>query len=553
MSQSQHDPPLDLPDYSQDTLNILPRVVRENQLGRSARHHPHRLHSGAPEPSRSSDPGQPIMNSSAIVRASLWSAIANAPPLTNPFLSAPRNDSERSVPSATTTRIPNASESFQDMDVALDSQDDNPISQLALGNPALHDGNGNIPEMANLLPPAVRTMSASTPRDRSVYVQQAKSLKLLLVSGQQSGGKSLYFDIHEVAGRGSFSEVSRATHRMDGCVYALKKNIAPLQTDKARMDSLQEIFALSSLQGHPNILRYHDAWFEEKGRFLVIQTEYLASGNLHSLFTEKKMRMPVSELRQLATDLSSALAFMHKRDIAHLDVKPDNIFKAHRGMGRSVYVIGDFGLACHKEGNDARSTEGDSRYLCPEALACAPGENDTGHGMDQMHGDAENIDMYMSDDEHEVERAQYGTGADLRAGDVFSLGATLYELALGRPLDKSGPQWHRLRMQPDEVAREIEDVCENHNVANIVRRMIEPDPRLRASAVEIVQLCQEADPEYIRQKDNEEFLRRELKAALDRVGRFEHVMKRLLASGEEGRNRWQKVNGVQDFTSGRGL
>ena len=41
--------------------------------------------------------------------------------------------------------------------------------------------------------------------------------------------------------------------------------------------------------------------------------------------------------------MAAALQHLHDRGIAHLDVKPDNIFEATQGSG--TYKLGDFGLA----------------------------------------------------------------------------------------------------------------------------------------------------------------------------------------------------------------
>lgn len=38
-----------------------------------------------------------------------------------------------------------------------------------------------------------------------------------------------------------------------------------------------------------------------------------------------------------------------------------------------------------------------------------------------------------------------GNRTNLRAGDIFALGATIYELALGRTLPSNGEEWQRIR------------------------------------------------------------------------------------------------------------
>lgn len=58
--------------------------------------------------------------------------------------------------------------------------------------------------------------------------------------------------------------------------------------------------------------------------------------------------------------MAAALKHVHELGIAHLDVKPDNIFKSI--SGGSTYKLGDFGNACPKDGS-RQWTEGDSRSV----------------------------------------------------------------------------------------------------------------------------------------------------------------------------------------------
>jgi hypothetical protein len=99
--------------------------------------------------------------------------------------------------------------------------------------------------------------------------------------------------------------------------------------------------------------------------------------------------------------ICKGLDFMHERGIAHLDVKPDNIY-----VRNGIYKLGDFGCATLVNRSLAIE-DGDSRYMPPEML------NDKYEHLDKV--------------------------------DIFSLGAAVYELIRGTPLPESGSHFTSIR------------------------------------------------------------------------------------------------------------
>lgn len=99
--------------------------------------------------------------------------------------------------------------------------------------------------------------------------------------------------------------------------------------------------------------------------------------------------------------IAKALRFMHEKGIAHLDVKPDNIY-----VKNGVYKLGDFGCATLLD-QSLPVEEGDARYMPQEIL------NEIFDHLDKV--------------------------------DIFSLGAAVYELIRGSPLPESGHPFLNLR------------------------------------------------------------------------------------------------------------
>jgi serine/threonine protein kinase len=74
-----------------------------------------------------------------------------------------------------------------------------------------------------------------------------------------------------------------------------------------------------------------------------------------------------------------------------------------------------------------------------------------------------------------------GDHDDLTKSDIFSLGATMYEICLGKPLPSDGPEWQAIRagqllpLQGTPFEMEL-----------IIKEMIHPDPNKRPSASQLL-------------------------------------------------------------------
>ena len=129
-------------------------------------------------------------------------------------------------------------------------------------------------------------------------------------------------------GEGSFGSVHMARGKTDGCYYAVKTSKVPLsQMGKIeRKKLMQEIFAHAALGDHLNIVRYYAGWSENS--LIHIQIEYCNCGSLQSMISNKvkqNSEMTEQEMTTQLLHIGSGLNVMHSRDLAHLDLKPDNI------------------------------------------------------------------------------------------------------------------------------------------------------------------------------------------------------------------------------------
>lgn len=240
-------------------------------------------------------------------------------------------------------------------------------------------------------------------------------------------------------GQGNFSIVRAAKHRLDGIEYAIKRSANEI-TDKAlKAQWIQEIHAWARLSGHPNVVRYYSSWFEKGGRgeHAFIQLEKCGM----KLSEHAQLTGPLREadLVNILGQLAAALQHVHAHGMVHMDVKPDNVYACEDG----VFKLGDFGLATQAKGtDDVRAASGDARYVAREVVA---------------------------DDYRNLDKA-----------DMFSLGASMYELAKGEPLPTGGPAFESLR--------EGKIFLVSHTVSfqNMLKRLVHPEPCQRPAPREVV-------------------------------------------------------------------
>lgn len=212
------------------------------------------------------------------------------------------------------------------------------------------------------------------------------------------------YEILGVLGRGGMGIVYKARQTKLDRVVALKMVLSGAhasRTDRERF--LSEARAVAQLK-HPNILQIHDVG--ERNEQPYFSLEFLEGGTLQDKM--EKYALPPREAAQLIETLARGLHYAHQKGILHRDIKPANVLLSADGVPK----ISDFGLAKRLDREES---------LNPSDIVVG-------------------TPMYMSP-EQAVGKADIGPPAD-----IYSLGATLYELIVGRPPFRGSTVLDTLRM-----------------------------------------------------------------------------------------------------------
>uniref|UniRef100_UPI00398F47D4 membrane-associated tyrosine- and threonine-specific cdc2-inhibitory kinase n=1 Tax=Pristiophorus japonicus TaxID=55135 RepID=UPI00398F47D4 len=286
-----------------------------------------------------------------------------------------------------------------------------------------------------------RQQAWSQPRPQSVSGKDPASQRLSSRLYDESNEEP-YFDqcFHKISklGRGSFGEVFKVRSKEDGKLYAVKRSMELFRGESDRSRKLEEAQKHERLGAHGNLVRFVRAW--EERRQLYIQTE-LCDTSLQQ-YAEGRGPLPERQVWGFLADLLAGLQHLHHRNLAHMDVKPANVFIA----GGRVCKLGDFGLMLELDRGDlSEAQEGDPKYMAPELL----------NGV-------------------------YG-----KAADVFSLGMSILEICCNLELPRSGDGWQKLRQGylPHEFVSGL-----SPGLLEILRAMLEPDFRQRVSVDKLLSL-----------------------------------------------------------------
>jgi serine/threonine protein kinase len=191
---------------------------------------------------------------------------------------------------------------------------------------------------------------------------------------------------------------------------------------------------------HPHIVRAYEVSKEPQP---VVILETLTGATLAYLIDTRPRRLAISEIVHLGLHLCSALHYIHRQGVLHLDLKPSNIISESR-LAKIIDL----------------------------SIARSPGQGEEGTGTDQ----------YMAPEQV--------TGDHLSpATDVWGVGAVLWEAATGEePFNAEDEDDEEFGYE--QLERRIDPIRSYRRVpaafASLVESCLEPDPAGRPTIEELM-------------------------------------------------------------------
>jgi serine/threonine protein kinase/predicted Zn-dependent protease len=274
------------------------------------------------------------------------------------------------------------------------------------------------------------------------------------------------YDVLDELGRGGMGVVYKARHRRLQRLVALKMVLAGVHVGPVGLARFRtEAEAVAKLS-HPNIVQIYETGEHDGLPFFSL--ELVEGGNL-----DQKMRESPTSPRasaQILETLARAMAVAHDLGIVHRDLKPANILLAR--MGGQSSTIRSRELDSHV----SLPSDHWSRNTVPKIADFGLAKQVDDDSSQTRSGTILGTPSYMAPEQAEGKNREIGPAAD-----IYSLGAILYELLVGRPPFRAGNPIDTIRQvleQEPVPPRQLEPRVP-HDLETICLKCLEKDPARR--------------------------------------------------------------------------
>ncbi|MCE1248607.1 MAG: serine/threonine-protein kinase [Firmicutes bacterium] len=181
------------------------------------------------------------------------------------------------------------------------------------------------------------------------------------------------YSIRKKLGAGGFGAVYLAVNKSTGKECALKTMLQTKKPNEKGLAMFEREIEITKALRHPNIVSIEDYGYTGGIHFFAL--ELMNGGSVYDLMDSGKIRVPLVIIKDLMIQTLEGLAFLHKNNYIHRDLKPPNILISETG-GKRIYKVSDFGLAknfiragmTRNKITDTGSFCGSPPYIAPEHI-----------------------------------------------------------------------------------------------------------------------------------------------------------------------------------------
>lgn len=166
-------------------------------------------------------------------------------------------------------------------------------------------------------------------------------------------------------GKGTFATVRFATEKLSGSQVAIKIYENSKLNDFIRQQSVKNEIKILHILNHPNILNLHKEIHSGQNLYLVM--EYIKGTSLNNLISQPSWKkLNENHCAKIFTQIMQALSYCHSQNVAHRDIKLENIILAQTGHIKLI----DFGFATISPYKYKKSFLycGTPNYMAPEIV-----------------------------------------------------------------------------------------------------------------------------------------------------------------------------------------
>ncbi|NXR28757.1 DAPK3 kinase, partial [Cinclus mexicanus] len=172
---------------------------------------------------------------------------------------------------------------------------------------------------------------------------------------------------------GQFAIVKRCREKSTGVEYAakfIKKRQSRASRRGVSRDEIEREITILQQILHSNIVQLHDIY--ENKTDVVLILELVSGGELFDFLAQKES-LSEEEATRFIKQILDGVNYLHSKNIAHFDLKPENIMLLDKNIPIPHIKLIDFGLA-HKieDGVEFKNIFGTPEFVAPEIVNYEP-------------------------------------------------------------------------------------------------------------------------------------------------------------------------------------